>query len=160
MYERQYTRIDTVRTVLDELINAIEDSEQRRCAYVHLYGVGQAAALLALKRGMGREVAELAEIAGMLHDYTSYFAEDSDDHAHQSAPYAKALLEQTGQFTEEEMEMVANGVYNHSSKGQIDTPFDEVIKDADALQHCLRNPMEDFWFHRGRVPAILKELGV
>jgi len=160
MYERQYTRIDTVRVILDEKINAIEDAEMRRCAYVHLYGVGQAAAMLALKRGMGRKLAELAEIAGMLHDYTSYFVEESDDHAHRSAPYAKTLLQKTREFTEEEMEMVANAVYNHSDKGRVDTPFDEVLKDADALQHCLRNPMEDFWYYRGRVPVLLQELGV
>lgn len=160
MHERQYTRIDTVRQILDAKLNAMEDAENRRCAYVHLYGVGQAAALLALKRGMGRKLAELAEIAGMLHDYTSYLVEESEDHAHKSAPYAKALLEQTGDFTEEEIEMVTNAVYNHSDKGRVNTPFDEVLKDADALQHCLRNPMEDFWYERGRVPAILKELGV
>ena len=160
MYERQYTRIDTVRKILDEKINAIEDADSLRCAYVHLYGVGQAAAMLALKRGMGRKTAELAEIAGMLHDYTSYLVEESDDHAHRSAPYVKALLKQTGEFTEEEIEMVTNGVYNHSDKGRVDTPFDEVIKDADALQHFLRNPMEDFWFERGRVPGLVKELGL
>ena len=160
MYERQFTRIDTVRKVLDEKINAIEDAELRRCAYVHLYGVGQAAAMLALKHGMGRNMAELAEIAGMLHDYTSYLVEESDDHAHRSAPYVKALLTETGEFTEEEIEMVTQGVYNHSDKGSVNTPFDEVIKDADALQHFLRNPMEDFWFERGRVPKILEELGL
>jgi len=160
MFERQFTRIDTIRKQLDALINAVEDAELRRCAYVHLYGVGQAAAMLALKRGMGRPMAELAEIAGMLHDYTSYFVEESDDHAHRSAPYVKSLLTETGEFTEEEIEMVTQGVYKHSDKGSVDTPFDEVIKDADALQHFLRNPMEDFWYERGRVPNILKELGL
>ena len=72
----------------------------------------------------------------------------------------KALLTETGEFTEEEIEMVTNAVYNHSDKGRVDTPFDEVLKDADALQHFLRNPMEDFWFERGRVPALVKELGL
>lgn len=160
MYERQYTRIDTVRQLLDEKLNAMEDAEQRRCAYVHLYGVGQAAAMLALKRGMGRKVAELAEIAGMLHDYTSYLVEESDDHAHKSAPYAKSLLEQTGEFSVEEIEMVTRSVYNHSEKGRVDTPFDEVLKDADVLQHFLRNPMEDFWLERRRVPELMEELGL
>lgn len=160
MYERQYTRIDTIRKLLDAKLNALEDEELRRNGYVHLYGVGQAAAMFALKRGMGRKVAELAEIAGMLHDYTSYLVEESDDHAHQSAPYVRALLTETGEFTEEEIEMVTNGVYNHSDKGRVDTPFDEVVKDADTLQHYLRNPMEDFWFERIRVQTLIKELGL
>ena len=64
------------------------------------------------------------------------------------------------EFTEEEIEMVTMGVYNHSSKGVVDTPFDELIKDADALQHYLRNPMEDFWFERVRVQELVKELGL
>lgn len=160
MYERQFTRIDTIRKLLDAKLNALEDEELRRNGYVHLYGVGQAAAMLALKRGMGRKVAELAEIAGMLHDYTSYLVEESDDHAHQSAPYVRVLLTETGEFTEEEIEMVTNGVYNHSDKGRVDTPFDEVVKDADTLQHYLRNPMEDFWFERIRVQTLIKELGL
>ena len=160
MYERQFTRVDTIAKRLDALLNALPDAELRRNGYVHLYGVGQAAAMLALKRGMGRKMAELAQIAGMLHDYTSYFVEESDDHAHLSAPYVRAMLKETGEYTEEEIEMVTQGVYHHSEKGEIGEPFDEVIKDADALQHYLRNPMEDFWFERVRVQELVKELGL
>ena len=47
--ERQYTRIDFVRKLLDDNIKLIKDEEIKRCAYVHLYGVGQAAAFLAMK---------------------------------------------------------------------------------------------------------------
>ena len=50
------------------------DAEERRCAYLHLYGVAQACAMLALKRN---ENAELAIIAGMLHDIYSYTNMDS-----------------------------------------------------------------------------------
>lgn len=68
--ERQYTRIDAVRNVLDRDLKAIRDEEVKRCAYVHLYGVGQAAAFISMKRGYNRVTAELAEVAGMLHDYS------------------------------------------------------------------------------------------
>ena len=47
-----------------------------------------------------------------------------------------------------------------SDKRPYDAGNQDLREDADALQHCLRNPMEDFWYGRGRVPAILKELGV
>ena len=46
----------------------IEYYQEKRGAYVHLYDTGLMASFLALKRGHSREVAELAEIAGMLHD--------------------------------------------------------------------------------------------
>ena len=78
----------------------------------------------------------------------------------EKAKEAKANYVALNEELEKEIEMVTNAVYNHSDKGRVDTLFDEVLKDADALQHCLRNPMEDFWYERGRVPAILKELGV
>jgi len=158
--ERQYTRVDTIRTILDNLLNGLEDAELRRNGYVHLYGVGQAAAMLALKRGQGRKVAELAVIAGMLHDYTKYFVYDTDDHAHLSEPYVRKVLEQTGEFSEQEINMVCQGVYNHSDKSVKGEPFDEIIKDADAIQHYLRNPMEDFWFERKKVQEIVEELGL
>ena len=58
-------RIEKVREVVDEILLHMTDDEERRCAYLHLYGVSQACALLALKRG---EDVELATIAGMLHD--------------------------------------------------------------------------------------------
>ena len=50
-------RIEQVRAAVDEILLNMTDSEERRCAYVHLYGVAQACALLAMKR---KENAELA----------------------------------------------------------------------------------------------------
>lgn len=62
-------RIEIVREKVDEILLNMKDAEERRCAYVHLYGVAQACALLAKKR---KENMELAVIAGMLHDIYSY----------------------------------------------------------------------------------------
>lgn len=44
------------------------DDKERRCAYLHLYGISRACALLALKCEGN---VELAAIAGMLHDIYS-----------------------------------------------------------------------------------------
>ena len=70
--ERQYTRVDTIRQYVDGMLNNLTDPDERRAGYVHLYGVGQAGALIALRRGHDRECAELAQIAGMLHDFAAY----------------------------------------------------------------------------------------
>lgn len=36
--------------------------------------------------------------------------------------------------------------------------FDEIIKDADAAQHSLRNPMEDFFYSKERIQQVIREL--
>ena len=91
--------------LIDDIIKKIENEEDKRGAYVHLYGVGLMASLLALKRGYNREIAEMAEITGMLHDLLTYVdrAEDTEDHAHKCAEYAKIMvLDNLDCFSEEE----------------------------------------------------------
>ena len=58
-------RTERVRQIVDEILRGQPDDLERRCGFVHLYGVAQACALLALKRGLD---AETGTIAGMLHD--------------------------------------------------------------------------------------------
>ena len=159
--ERQYTRLDEARNIIDPLIKGIRDEEAKRGAYVHLYGVGLMASLIALKRGCPRNIAELAEIAGMLHDLLTYVdrAEDTDDHAHKCADYAREhVLKNLKSFTDEELDMIYSGIYNHSDKHVQGSMFDEIIKDADAAQHALRNPMEDYFYQMPRIRQVLDEL--
>ena len=49
--ERQYTRLDAARTLIDNIIKNIGDEEDKRGAYVHLYGVELMASVLPFKRG-------------------------------------------------------------------------------------------------------------
>ena len=159
--ERQYTRLDAARMLIDDIIKKIENEEDKRGAYVHLYGVGLMASLLALKRGYNREIAEMAEITGMLHDLLTYVdrAEDTEDHAHECAEYAKIMvLDNLDCFSEEEKLQIYNGIYNHSDKHKKGFWFDEIIKDADAVQHSLRNPMEDYFYSMERIQQIIREL--
>ena len=62
-------RIEKVREAVDAVLLNIADAGERRCGYMHLYGVSQACVLIALKRN---ENAELAAAAGMLHDIYTY----------------------------------------------------------------------------------------
>lgn len=152
--ERQYTRLDSVRAVLDGIINDIDDPESRRGAYVHLYGTGLLAAAFALKRGFDRETAELAEIAGMLHDLLCYVdpKEDTDDHAVKCAAYADShVLARLDCFTKEERALLLGAIRRHSDKKTPGSPFDELLRDADCAHHALRNPMEDLFFDMPRV---------
>lgn len=59
-------RLDSMRVIVDEMLQALSDSERKRHAYVHLYGVSGFAAMLAYRRGLE---ADIAAIAGLLHNF-------------------------------------------------------------------------------------------
>lgn len=134
-------RIEKVREVVDSIISRMTESDERRCAYVHLYGVAQAAALIAEKR---KENVELSIIAAMLHDLYNYEYENEgaiDDHAHKGAVRAKNILNDLKIFSCEEIDLIYSAIYHHSDKKIINEPFDEVLKDADVMQSVFYNPL-------------------
>ena len=157
--ERQYTRADIVREYVDNMLNSLADPAERRAGFVHLYGVGQAGALIALRRGHDREYAELAQIAGMLHDFASYREGVRENHAGRSSVEAEKVLTDAGCFTPEETELICHAIGKHSDKEQTDGEFDEILKDADEMQHWLRNPMEEYYFHKDRTQRLVREFG-
>ena len=130
-------RIEVLRQYIDEILLNMTDTNERRCAYLHLYGVAQACALIALKRG---ENAELATMAGMLHDIYSYANLDTIDHAHKGATLASEILTKLQITNSDETELICGAIYHHSEKDKQYSAFDEVLIDADVLQHCLYNP--------------------
>ena len=133
-------RIEKVRIIVDEILLNMKDVEERRCAYLHLYGVAQACAMLALKRN---ENVELAIIAGMLHDIYSYANMDSDNHAHKGAEMARSILDILNIFNEDEKDLICAAIWNHSDKSTVHGWLDEILKDADVMQHVLYNPLLD-----------------
>lgn len=151
-------RIEKVREWVDTVLLHMSDTAERKWGYIHLYGVSQACALIASKRG---ENVELAAIAGMLHDIYSYSAMDTKDHAHKGAVMAREILSSLQIFADDEIEMIYNAIYNHSSKGSKHSSFDEVLIDADVLQHCLYNPLFDAAGHeKQRYEALKSEFGL
>ena len=82
----------------------------------------------------------MATIAGMLHDIYSYATMNTKHHAHKGSVMAREILSSLQIFAEDEIEMICRAIYNHSSKGSKFSPFDEVLIDADVLQHCIYNP--------------------
>jgi len=137
-------RIEKIREYVDNVLLHMSDETERRCGYLHLYGVSQACALIALKR---RENVELATIAGMLHDIYFYSTMDTKDHAHRGSVMAREILTSLQSFAGDEIDMICTAIHNHSSKGSKHSSFDEVLIDADVLQHCLYNPLFDVAEH-------------
>jgi len=137
-------RTEILRKYIDELLLNMTNVEERRCAYLHLYGVAQSCALIALKRG---ENIELAIMAGMLHDIYSYAKMDTKDHAHKGAILAREILTALQITNDDETKMICDAIYNHSEKEMTHSDFNEVLIDADVFQHYLYNPMIEIMPH-------------
>ncbi len=151
-------RIEILRKNIDEILLNIADVEERRCAYLHLYGVAQFCSLIALKRG---ENAELAVMAGMLHDIYSYAKMDTKDHAHKGALLAKEILTSLRLTNDDETKIICDAIYTHSEKEIVHSNFNEVLKDADVFQHCLYNPMLEIKEHeKDRYEKLKLEFGI
>ncbi|MBR1635899.1 MAG: HD domain-containing protein [Lachnospiraceae bacterium] len=129
-------RLKDLRKIVDEKLLQIEDNDKQTSATVHLYGVSLAATLIAEKRGLD---AELASMAAMLHDMHAYLSGSYDDHAHKGADLAREFLAELNQTTDEETEIICSAVYHHDDKHLVDSPMDEVLKDADVVHHCFND---------------------
>jgi uncharacterized protein len=150
-------RLERVRQAVDEIVNQQPDALYRRAAYIHLYGVSTTCALLALQRGLD---VQLAQVAGMLHDLSTYQRADSADHDRLSAQAARRLLGGLGLFTQQETEVICQAILHHRAKDEVHAPMDELLKDADALQHYLYNPsFRQQADEEPRIAAVLAELG-
>ena len=147
---------DLQKKVYHVLEKNIDDADKRAKAVAHLHGVALAAAILAKKRG---ENAELATMAGLLHDLWAYKSGSYDDHAHLGAEYARKVLGEM--TTPEETEIICSAIYHHDSKAEVDTPMDEILKDADVIDHSLADPTKEVKAHeQARFDRLCEELGL
>ena len=138
------------------LEKSITDNDKQAKAVAHLHGVALAAAILAKKRG---ENAELATMAGLLHDLWAYKSGSYDDHAHLGAEYARKVLGEL--VTHEEMEIICSSIDHHDSKGEVGAPMDEILKDADVIDHSLTDPTKEIRAHeQKRFAKLCEELGL
>ena len=152
------SRLKELRIYLNKKINKIEDVDKRISATAHLYGVSLAAQMLAKKRGLDPE---LAAMAGMLHDMYAYKTGSYEDHAHLGADLANKILGKLEITTPEETDIICSAIYHHDDKASVDSPMDELLKDADVLDHCFKDsskPVKEK--EQKRYDALCKELGL
>ena len=151
-------RTERVRGIVNDILSGQADGEYRLAGHIHLYGVAQAAAMLALRRGLD---SELATVAGMLHDISTYHTCDSTDHDWHSARMAREILTRLCCFAQTEIDLVCQSIAHHRRKDEVHAAFDEVLKDADVLQHHLYNvrfvPLEK---ENARLSALYRKLGL
>jgi hypothetical protein len=151
-------RTERLRQAVDGVLRAQPDLEERRAGFVHLYGVSLACALLARARDLDPE---LAMAAGMLHDLWAYKTGDPTDHGRRGAPLAREVVTALDAYTADEVDTICTAVARHRDKDLVHGAYDELLKDADVLQHYLynvglpRQPKE-----AARLDALRQELGI
>jgi len=130
-------RIEILRKFIERLLFNTEEDKVLRFNYMsHMNSVSHFCALIALKRG---ENVELATMAGLLHDFYTFQTLAAENHAEKGALLAREVLNKLKITTDDEIDVICSAIHNHSSKGSIHSAFDEVLIDADVLQHCLFN---------------------
>jgi uncharacterized protein len=97
---------------------------------IHMISCARNGYFLALKRGVD---AELAVLACSVHDYGRIVTGKQDNHAAAGFEPLKVFLTESGDLDADEIDLIAVAAKNHSSKGAVGTPLDEVVKDADVL---------------------------
>lgn len=129
-------KLDSVRTYVDSIFNAIEDAEEKRAAYIHSYGVAQCCALLAAKRRLDTE---LATAIGLLHDVYSYKTGVHSLHSQNGAEMVRVAFKYALKdlFTEQEQILIKSAIYHHANKDIRHDDYDELLKDSDIFQNWL-----------------------
>jgi uncharacterized protein len=151
-------RVEKLRNTIDDILQRVPDADNRRCSFVHLYGVSACCALLALRRGQDPDV---CITAGLLHDISAYEDRPSPDHGERSANRAKELLRESGQFNYDEISLISEAICHHSDKSTVHSEMAELLKDADVLQHYLCNMSHERpQSHVQRLKRSLRELGI
>ena len=132
------TRVEAIRAYAGKILSALPP-EKRQAAVLHTYGVAECCALLALRRGLD---AEIAFVSDLLHDLYACPVGSYLCHAQSGAEMARPFLRDSGLFSKEEQTAILSAVYRHASKELVNGPYDEVLKDADALEPFLNGVAE------------------
>ena len=154
-------RIEKVREVIDAMLLNKKDTQDRRCAYVHLYGVSLVCGLIAKKRGAN---VELAVMTGMLHDLYSYIKEgaplleDKVEKSRRDSEVAREILSDLNITTTDETNTICAAVC-YRGTGEY-SKLGEILLDANLIQHAYYNPLLPVKYGEERLVVLLAELGI
>ena len=123
-----------IKDLQKQVFKVLADTDEPMKAMAHLHGVSLAAVMIAK---------QLAAMAGLLHDLWAYKSGSYDDHAHLGADYARKVLGKMEIATADETEIICDAIWHHDDKASIDSPFAEVLKDADVIDHTLTDPTKE-----------------
>lgn len=151
------SRVKDLQKQVHKVLKGMDDNQKRASAIAHLHGVSLAAVMIAKKRGGD---AELAAMAGLLHDLYAYKSGSYEDHARKGAEYAEEVLADLGITSEKETDIICSAIRHHDSKAEVHSPMDEILKDADVIHHSLGDPTKEIKAHeQARYEKLCEEFG-
>ncbi|MEX2014495.1 MAG: HD domain-containing protein [Candidatus Saccharimonadales bacterium] len=160
------------RKFAELLINSDLPDSDRESSIIwelkHSSGCCQIARILAQKRGLDIEI---AEVSALLHDIYVVVEGKYSNHAALGAPIAQKLLEEAGGFTSKQIETIVKAIAHHSQKEiYSDDPYVELVKDVDVFDcslyrgsgnyYKLHKPAEIVEEYTKRTDAVRNELGL
>jgi uncharacterized protein len=154
-------RLEALRDEIDRLI--LEGNPDRDykllCKYnAHMYGVAHFCNLLAMRRGLDQE---LATTIGAIHDIDYMTGRGLDNHAPKAAEQAREVLRSMNASSEDEIDVIYTAILMHDDIGEIHGVYDELLKDADIMDHILLNPGSPIPDRKAeRFVRLCKELGI
>ena len=99
---------------------------------IHMVSCAKVGYLLAIKRELDPI---LSACACTVHDFGRILSGSQKNHGQDGEIPVKEFLRETKLFSEEEIAMIAIAVKNHSKKGEIGSPLEELVKDADLIDY-------------------------
>ena len=160
------------RKVVELIIQSKIPEDQREDSTVfglkHISGCIQIARILAQKRGLSMEI---AEVTAALHDIYVTVTGTYRNHAKLGVSIAEIILREIGGFSKNEIKIITDGVAHHSEKDiYTDDPYIELIKDVDVFDCSLYRGAEgDYRINKSdaiineyikRIIKVRKELGL
>lgn len=146
------------RKVIQIILNSKLTDRQRESSKVfelkHCSGCTQVGRILAEKRGLNKEYAELI---CALHDIYVIVRGKYKDHAHLGAAIAEKILKGTKKFSAREIKIITEAIFRHSDKHvYTKNPYVELAKDADTLDCFLYDNVEGY-YTGNKPPKVAKE---
>lgn len=127
-------RVAKLQIELLKIINTQDENIQRDETLdwerLHMASSARVAWLLALDRGADPE---LCAAAAAVHDFGRIITGRQAEHAEAGFLPVQALLHQVSVFSEDEINVIAQAVKNHSKKTEVGSLCDEIVKDADVI---------------------------
>lgn len=118
--------------VIDQQEGKIADRDETlNWERIHMASSARLAWEMALERE--EEDPEIAACAAAVHDFGRILTGRQKNHAEAGYEPVRVFLKESGLFTEEETEIIAMAVKNHSSKTEVGTAVEEIVKDADVV---------------------------
>lgn len=145
---KELNKFEKIEKKVMELIYASSIPDENRedsklFEFMHTCGCTAIGRLLAEKRKLN---VDLASVACVLHDISVIISGTYEEHGKRGAEISAKILKETGEFTDNEIRIIANSVLHHSEK-EITTsdPYVELLKDVDAFECSLYKSAEGYY---------------